>query len=239
MVSHSGPYGGDYSTLIRIGGAALLIAFAIHIVANVFLKEFPPSDPTLAELEAYLAAEAGMWKTVHGLRYIAIASLSLFLGGIVARTRMNPARPPGGWEYVGLVGGCLHLANLFITNGIETFAFLDFSRLSGQPDLFWLVFHMTRVLFTAETAAWAILIFGFSVAGWKSGTIPMSLAVLGFVAAAFAVGSGAFVGAVMTSGGWPGIASEIAAIASLAWFVSVGVLMLWRGGSSVRAAQPG
>lgn len=60
---------GKNIALIRIGGAALLIAFAIHIFANVILKQFPSSDPSPAELKAYLEAEATTWKIVHGIRY--------------------------------------------------------------------------------------------------------------------------------------------------------------------------
>jgi len=82
-----------------------------------------------------------------------------------------------------------------------------------------------------EIVAWAILIFGFSVAGWKSRTIPRALGVLGFFAAAFGLAAGSLAGAAMTTGGWPGIAFEVAALSSLAWFVSVGIWMLMRGSS--------
>ena len=126
------------SGLVRVGGAALLVAFAIHIFANSVLKEFPPTDPTLADLIAYFEAQAETWRIVHGMRYVAVACLALFFGGLVALVRSRDT--PGGWEYVGLVGGALHLTNLFITNGIETFAFLDFKNFSEQPPLFWSVF---------------------------------------------------------------------------------------------------
>ena len=217
------------SVLIRVGGGALLAAFAIHIIANLVLKEFPPPDPTLSELRTYLEAEADTWKVVHGLRYLAVAGLALFLGAAIVRVRSNDDDLSGGWEYVGLLGGSLLLANLFITNGIETFTFLDFQLQSEQPALFWLVFQMTRVLFTAEIAAWAILLFGFSMAGWLSATMPRLICALGVFAAVLDLLSGAFVGAMMTTGGWVEFVFGIAATSSLLWFVCFGGWMLWRG----------
>jgi len=217
------------SSLVRVGGIAVLFGLAIHIIANMFLKEFPPADPSLAELREYLAAEAGTWNVVHGMRYVAIACLAVFLGGVFVRTHVGTNA--GGWEYVGLVGGVLQLANLLVTNGIETFAFLDFERLQEQSDLFWLLFNATRVLFNAEIVAWAILIFGFSHAGWISGRIPKLIAILGYAAAAAGLLSGMFVGTVMTTGGWPSVTFEFAALASLLWFLCMGVLMVLRGGS--------
>ena len=229
MTTDSGDQRSTHSVLIRVGGVAVLLGLIIHIIANVFLKQFPPADPSLEELRSYLAAEAATWQVVHGMRYAAIACLALFLGGIFART--HAAENAGGWEYVGFVGGVLQLANLLITNGIETFAFLDFELQGEQPALFWLVFHMTRVLFNAEIVAWSILIFGFSLAGWISKTVPRSIATLGYVASAFGLLSGVFVGTVMTTGGWPAITFEIAALSSLLWFLLIGVLMVVRGGS--------
>lgn len=215
--------------LIRIGGVAVLVGLVIHIVANVFLKEFPPADPSLAELRTYLAAEAEAWKIVHGMRYLAVACLALFLAAIFVRTHF--AANAGGWEYVGLIGGILQLSNLFITNGIETFAFLDFGLQGERPELFWSVFHTTRVLFTAEIVAWSILIFGFSIAGWRSGKVPKAVATLGYVASALGLVSGVFIGTVMTTGGWPAMTLEIAALSSLLWFLCIGVQMSIRGAS--------
>lgn len=48
------------------------MALTIHIVVNWVLKEFPPEDPSLAELQSYLLDEAGTWAFVHGLRYVAL-----------------------------------------------------------------------------------------------------------------------------------------------------------------------
>lgn len=219
-----------YASLIRIGGAALIAAFAIHIIANAVLKQFPPEEPTMAELRAYLEAEASTWAVVHGLRYLAIACLAVFLGGIVARVRAANVST-GGWETVGLVGGLLLLANLLITNGIETFAFLDFELLSEEPDLFWLVFNVTRVLFTAEIVTWAILIFGFSMAGWVSCSLPKAISVIGIAAAACGLISATSVVAVMTSEGLIAVVDTVAVIASLVWFLSTGAWMLLRGDS--------
>ena len=214
--------------LVRTGGAALLVGFAIHIVANAVLKQFPPENPTLSELTAYLEAEASTWGIVHGMRYLAIGCLAVFLGGIMARIRSS-AVSSGGWEQVGFVGGLLLLSNLLITNGLETIAFLDFELLSENPELFWLVFNVTRVLFTAEIVTWAIMIFGFSIAGWNSQTFPKPIVVVGLAAACMAMVSGVFVSVLMTSGGWIGIVDGIAVVASLLWFLSTGIWMVWRG----------
>ena len=58
--------------LIRIGGLAVLVALAIHIFVNGFLKKFPPENPSLPELKDYLTVEASTWAIVHGLKYSAL-----------------------------------------------------------------------------------------------------------------------------------------------------------------------
>lgn len=50
------------------------------------------------------------------------------------------------------------MTNGVITNGIETFAFLNTDLLSQQQNLFWLLFELTRVLFTAEVVTWSRLV---------------------------------------------------------------------------------
>lgn len=157
--------------------------------------------------------------------------LTAFLAAMFLRIQSATGRSSGGWEYVGFAGGLLHVTNLFITNGIETFAFLDFGLLAERPDLFWLVFHSTRVLFNVEIVAWAILIFGFSIGGWNSKSIPRSISLLGYFASLFALPSGMFVGATMTIDGLSAVAVETAVLSSLAWFLCVGVFLVWRGAS--------
>jgi hypothetical protein len=228
----SEPTTAAYGSLIRVGGVAMLAGFAIHIAANFVIKEFPPTDPTLEELRTYLGAQAATWKIVHAMRYAAIACLAVFYAGLFARTRCGGAST-GGWEFVGLIGGALHLSNLLITNGLETFAFLDFNLLSGRPELFWLVFHATRVLFDAEIVAWAIVILGFSVAGWRSRALPRLIAALGFIAAPLGMASAFLVGSDATTGDWVAMTSDAATLTSLAWFVGAGATMVIRGASRV------
>jgi len=50
-------------------GLAIIVGFVIHVVLNSLLKEFPPENPTVAQLQAYLSREAGAWGVVHGFRY--------------------------------------------------------------------------------------------------------------------------------------------------------------------------
>ena len=204
------------------------MAFAIHVVVNFVMKTYPPESPTPDELRAYLSEEAGTWALVHGLRYLAVAGISIFAAAMFVRTSWIVPVSRTGWSVVGLFGAGLQCANLLITNGVETLAFLDYERLSNSPELFWLLFHATRVLFTAEVVTWAVFILGFSVAGWKTGTLPKLLGGLGGVCALAGVVSAVSIGSVM-NGGRAVIGIEIAAMASLLWFLSSGVYLLVRG----------
>ena len=73
------------ASLIRLGGLAIIVGLAIHVILNVVLKKFPPEDPTSAELQAYLSNEAGTWAIVHGFRYVAFACIVLFAAGLFTR----------------------------------------------------------------------------------------------------------------------------------------------------------
>ena len=216
--------------LIRIGGLAVLVALALHIFVNSVLKQFPPESPSLAELQAYLSAEAGTWSIVHGLRYVALAGLVLFAAGLYARTCRIRGVTTSGWGIVGLLGSAIHVTHAMVANGVEILAFYDFGRLSEDPKLFWLVFYAARVLFTAEIAAWALVIIGFSMAAFQSSTLPKWLTTLGFFSAAACMASGAFVISILT-GGWAAMLMNLATLTGLAWFASVGVYMLLRGES--------
>ena len=129
---------------------------------------------------------------------------------------------------VGLLGTAIHVTNALIANGIEVFAFYDFARLSGEESLFWLVFYMVRVLFTAEIVAWGVFILGFSMAGFRSGTLPRWTSFLGFGSSGACIVAGAFVVSVLTEG-WAARLMDVASFSGLAWFASVGVLMTFRG----------
>ena len=122
--------------LIRIGGLAVILALSIHVFVNGVLKEFPPADPSLLELQAYLAAEAGTWAIVHGLKYLALVGLVLFAAGVYARTCPKRSGLEASWGIVGLLGTAIHVTNALIANGIEILAFYDFTRLSEQASLF-------------------------------------------------------------------------------------------------------
>ena len=124
----------------------------------------------------------------------------------------------------------MFVTNGIITNGIETFAFLNLNLLSQQQELFWLLFRLTRVLFTAELVTWSIVIFGFSIAGWRSTTIPKWLVVLGLLNAVAGMLSGGFIVSIVSEG-WATVFADVAALSGLAWFACVGVYMLMRGES--------
>lgn len=216
--------------LIRVGGVAVVLALSLHMFLNGVLKKFPPENPSLAELQAYLSAEAGTWAVVHGLKYLALVGLVLFAAGVYARTSRTGGALDGGWGVVGLLGTAIHVTNAMVANGIEVLAFYDFARLSEEPNLFWLLFYVVRVLFTAEIVAWGLVIFGFSMAGYQSVRLPRWITALGFVSAAACLISGVFIVSVLTDG-WATTVMNLAAMSGLAWFASVGVFMLLRGES--------
>lgn len=216
--------------LIRIGGLAVLVALAIHIFVNGFLKKFPPENPSLPELKDYLTVEASTWAIVHGLKYLALVGLVVFAAAVYSRTCRSRRALGAGWGVVGLLGTAIHVTNAMIANGIEIMAFYDFTLLSEEASLFWLLFRTVRVLFTAEIVAWGVVIFGFSMAGFQSSTLPRWISSLGFFSATACMVSGVFVVSVLTEG-WATILIEVAALTGLAWFACVGIYMLMRGES--------
>jgi hypothetical protein len=216
--------------LIRLGGLAIIVGLAIHAILNSILKEFPPEDPTVTELQAYLSNQAGAWAIVHGFRYVAFACIVLFAAGLFSRTCCTRPAQTTGWGVVGLLGTAIFVTNGIITNGIEILAFLNIDLLSQQQELFWLLFRLTRVLFTAEVVTWSFVILGFSIAGWRSTTIPKWLVALGLVSVVAGMLSGGFIVSVVTDG-WALIVADVAALTGLAWFACVGVYMVVRGAS--------
>lgn len=215
----------DDRGLGRVGGAAVLVALAIHIILNMVLKEFPPESATATELQAYLAQEASTWAIVHGFRYVAFACLVLFAASLFSRSAAEHSGLPNGWAVVGLLGTAMWVTNGIVANGIEMLAFINHEAVSDQQELFWLLFYLTRVLFTAEIATWSITIFGFSMAGRASHTMSDWLSVLGFFAALTGLLASVFVVSVIT-GGWATVLADIATLSSLAWFLCVGIAMV-------------
>ena len=129
-----------------------------------------------------------------------------------------------------MLGTAIFVTNGVITNGIEILAFLNIDLLSKQQELFWLLFRLTRVLFTAEVVTWSFVILGFSIAGWRSTTIPKWLAALGLLNVAAGMLSGGFIVSIITDG-WATILMQVATLTGLVWFACVGVYMLIRGES--------
>ena len=228
--------GPGHGALVRVGGVAVILGLAIHIVLNSVLKEFPPENPTATELQEYLTREAGTWAVVHGFRYLAFACVVLFATGLFSRVSQAGAAAGGGWGVVGLLGTAMWVTNGVITNGIETVAFLNLDLVSQRQELFWLLFRLTRVLFTAEIAAWSITILGFSVAGWRSGTIPKWLAMLGLLAAVLGMLSSIFIVPILNEGR-ASILMGLAAPMSMLWLLCTGVYMALRGATGVPASQ--
>lgn len=218
----------------RIGGSAILVALVIHVVLNSFVKEFPPDELTTPQLQAYLEREASNWALVHGFRYVPFACVVLFAAALYSKCVSKFPGRSIAWAVVGLLGTAIWITNGIVTNGIEILAFTGDGHVSGQQEQFWLLFELTRVLFTAEIAAWSITIFGFSMAGRLSATIPIWLCILGLFAAAAGMVSSVFVISVI-AGGWAAPLADLATIASLAWFLCMGVAMLLHGPRSLSA----
>jgi hypothetical protein len=218
------------ASLIRVGGLAIVVGMAIHIVLNVVLKEFPPDEATGAELQEYLSREAGSWGVIHGFRYVAFLCIVLFAAGLFSRTCCARSTRETGWGVVGLLGAAIFVTNGVITNGVEILAFLNVPLISQSEDLFWLLYRLTRILFTAEVVTWSVLILGFSVAGWRSATIPRWLSALGFLQVSAGMLSGVFITSAL-AGEWASIPLDVASLAGLLWFMSAGVYLLVRGDS--------
>lgn len=218
----------DRSLLIRLGGMAGLVTIAVHMVVNMALKSFPDPKLTKDQLQAYFQDEASTWAVVHGLRYFAIVGIVFMVVGLYLRTNRLRAAQGSGWGVIGLVGATLWLANLTITNGIEMFAFLDFQSMSNEPDLFWMVFYMTRILFSAEIVAWVIVTFGFSMSGLRSQALPGWLCYAGILLS--------FVGFVFSitvvdvlTGGWTSVPATVVAFGIILWLICTSIYMLIRG----------
>lgn len=205
--------GNNDKGFVRLGGAVILLGFAVHIIANMVLKTFPSESFTLIELQEYLSNEASTWAIVHGMRYIAIVCIIIFSAALYMKTSCNNLLSKG-WGIVGLLGSALMMSNLMIANGIEILAFFNFDRLSEQEELFWLLFNLTRILFTAEVVAWSILILGFSMAGWFSTSIPKWIFILGLISALLCFLSSIFIINILNNS-WALLLIEIGSLAGL------------------------
>ena len=230
MIDESPAADGRKANLIRLGGAAIVLGLAIHIVLNMVLKEFPPEDLGPAELREYLSRESSTWTVVHGCRYLAFTCIVLLGAGLYTRTSVGQSAQAIGWGVVGLLGTAVFVANGIVTNGIEMLAFLNTDEISQEPKLFWLLFQLTRVLFTAEVVTWSIVILGFSVAGWTSRTLPRWITLLGLINVAAGMLFGVFVVPTLNDT-WSTVFLEVASLTGLAWFAVVGILLLIRGES--------
>ena len=217
--------------IVRLGGLTMLIGLVIHVVANMVLKTMPSLDLTLPELQTYLSNESDTWTIVHGMRYVALFCIVIFSAGLFVQTCCHQAsRTTIGWGVLGLIGTTLMMSNLMITNGIEILTFIDFGHLSEQKELFWLLYYLTRVLWTAEIATWGVFILGFSIAGLQSRTIPKWIVILGLICTLACLLSAIFVVSIL-KGGWAILFIEVASLTGLLWFASVGIYMLFRKNS--------
>jgi hypothetical protein len=165
---------------------------------------------------------------VHGFRYLAFFSIVIFASGLFARTGLLRSNHSIGWGVVGLLGTSIFVTNGVVTNGIEMLAFLNVDYISERQEFSYLLFRLTRVLFTAEIVTWSIMIFGFSIAGLLSRTLPKWLAAMGLVNTVAGLLTGCFIVSVM-KGGRALVIADIAAFTGLFWFLATDIYMLVRG----------
>ena len=218
-------YNGKQLKFIRLGGFAVLFGLVIHIIANMVLKTLPSDAFTPKELSQYLSDEASTWEVVNGIRYMAIVCMVIFGSALFIKTKMKRNINSMGWGIVGLMGCALMMGNLLLANGIEILAFSNYNGVSDEPETFWMLFYLSRVLFTGEIIAWAILILGFSMSGLYSKTIPKWIIILGLLSSFFCILSMVFIVNIL-KGGSAGILIEIGSLTGLLWFIIIGVNML-------------
>ena len=218
----------DDNRICLLGGIAVMVAIAIHIIVNEFIKTMPPFDLTADELNIYLDQETSNWAIVHGLRYIAFSCATLFSAGLFIKIYRNSKTSSYGWEILALLGTAIAVTSGMMTNGIETLSYLNIDLLKRNQDLFWLLRSITGTLFTAEFVPWSLVILGFSVAGFQSSALPKWLVIPGFLIAASGILVGLFISNILT-GGWASIFLTITSIGIMAWNLCAGILMILDG----------
>jgi len=217
-------------SLIRIGGLGGFLSTVLYFLINYVVKELPPPETTpIAEFQAYLTRAAGSWGVAHGLRYATFFLFALFAAGLFSRVRTRAVESGTAWGVLGLLGAGLLLAIGTVTNTIETFLFFDHERISQSPDFFWLLYVLTRFLFSSATLSWGLVTLGFGIATLLSRALPRGIALLGVVAGAGGILSAVFL-VVMMRGGWAEyVFAPVALFGTLAWLVASGIVMMLRG----------
>ncbi len=218
-----------HDRFIRFGGAICLVGLVLHVLVNEGLKVMPPEAPAPEELQAYLASQASTWAVIHGLRNLALPCLVFFAAAMFLRTCCLRSPAPTGWGIVGLFGSAMQVIQAFLTNALESLLLLDSDLFAGDTRPFEIVFWITRFLFTAEIATWAVFIGGFSMAGRASKTLPGWIVALGAACAVAGLLGGAFVVPAFT-GSRAAVLLDVAALTGLAWFACAATYLIVRGG---------
>ena len=142
-------------------------------------------DETEARSARELGRDAGLVRIGGAavlVSIVAVVGIALSAAGLFARLRRGPGTARG-WGVVGLLGTAMLATSLMITNGLETLGYLGLDLLRQNQELFWLLRHVTRTLFTTELTSWVLVFLGFSVAGWRSAAMPRWISILGCVSA--------------------------------------------------------
>ena len=159
------------TTLIRLGGGAGFLVFGLHILINSVLIEPLPAS---GEFETYLGGTLGATAIGHGLRYLAFFVLAFFAVGMYLLSGGGKA---SGWAILGLLGGALQFAIAVVANTFQTAAVLYSADLADRPDQVTLLWNLGRALFRVEPTFAGLMFLGFTIAGWRSRTIPRWMAI--------------------------------------------------------------
>ena len=214
-------------TLLRVGGLLGFLILGVFVVVNFLLIDPPPSGAAPAELKSYLSDQAGTMAIANGLRNLAFFCVPFFAVGVYTLTGRSATLAGNAWGIVGLLGAAALMTMGTISNAIQTLIFLNIKNVSERPEIFLLLWSLTRVLFRAAQLCSGAMLAGFSIAGWRFAAMPTWLVVVGLIAATANLLTCVGIASVMT-GGWASNVRVVAEPLGLVWFLWVSVLMVRR-----------
>jgi hypothetical protein len=215
---------------VRIGAVAGILVFILGFGLNFFLE--PPNGPsydaTVADVEAVVAAYGGRLALGNSLRYVVYFLLLIFAVGLYDWVARRHGAVATGWGMVGVLAAAATGAIGTVANGALTIGLWRMPSLADEPQAFTVIWGLSSVLFNTVMWAWALMLIGFSLAGWYSEVMGRWLSVLGVFGGIAALLTAAGVGSVL-NGGWM----------TGPWSVSLAVFPVWVLATSVRMLRRG
>ena len=207
-------------TFSRIGGVGAIGFATMIVLANAIAV--PAGQPTpgaaMSEVSAYFAANAGVVGGTAMLIPAAWLLATIFGASVVAITWRTERRRGDAWALVGFAG-------ILLQNG--TFAAVIACRLAmvAAPDSL-VLWSLHDALFGLNGTFLATALIGLTMSGRRSDLIPVWLAAVGLVAAAFLLASASLSHFVMQSGGAFGPLGLIGWLGWVVWLLSYGVSLI-------------